>query len=132
MNDRRDRKSEGFLAHLPIGPLVEFLEAEESFDGTIEIMAQTCGVGRSSMVRWLNVGRLSERMADQVAVRGLGVHPAAVWGDRWWSLDDRPECGTVAGYNYHRSKLVEDACDECAAARLAYSRQLYQRRLEAS
>lgn len=33
-------------------------------------------------------GHLTHVAADKIACRILGVHPAAVWGEAWWTPDD--------------------------------------------
>lgn len=60
----------------PIGPLLRF-EGRPYGD-----LAAILGVSRRTIERWGAEG-ISVWRADELAIKGLGVHPASIWSD-WY------------------------------------------------
>jgi hypothetical protein len=63
---------------LPVEPLLAF----HGDMNTLSI-ARALHCANSHIYRWKRDG-IGIWMADQIAVKKLGVHPSAVWGDLWW------------------------------------------------
>jgi hypothetical protein len=51
-----------------------------------DTIANILGVARRTVLRWRHNG-LTWDSADKAAIT-LGSHPAILWGQRWWNLDD--------------------------------------------
>lgn len=51
---------------------------------TARRIAEMCAVTRGTVQRWKQAGTIPEFAADRLACE-LGVHPATIWGDVWWS-----------------------------------------------
>ena len=67
-------------ARLPIEPLVRMWEDDREHLG-MEHVAEVCGVGRRSIIRWKEFGiplRFAEQIADE-----LGIHPTRIWGSEY-------------------------------------------------
>jgi hypothetical protein len=69
---------------LPFEPLLKVFNNEI----TVEDFAKVAEVTADTVWNWKKHG-VPEPQADRVAVR-LGLHPASVWGDAWWSLANLP------------------------------------------
>lgn len=65
------------LRYLPVGPVLE------AYPYPQEALAETVGVSRRTICRWVAAGRLRRCWADPVA-DGLGVHPYELWGDAYY------------------------------------------------
>lgn len=46
--------------------------------------ALAVGTSHQQWRRWLTTGRIQRAVADRAACR-LGMHPAEIWGDDWWT-----------------------------------------------
>lgn len=69
---------------LPYEPLEKMFNNEI----TVEDLAEVAQVNIGTVHNWKKHG-VPEPQADRVAIR-LGLHPASVWGDAWWSLANLP------------------------------------------
>ena len=71
-------------------PRLPFEPLEKMFNNeiTIEDLAKIAHVDSSTVWNWKKDG-VPEPQADRVAIR-LGLHPASIWGDDWWSLANLP------------------------------------------
>jgi hypothetical protein len=67
-------------ACLPIEPLLKLWQNDREHLG-LEHVAEVCGVGRRSFIRWKESGvpiRFAERIADE-----LKIHPTSIWGSAY-------------------------------------------------
>jgi hypothetical protein len=62
---------------LPAAPLLDRLS------GTVPEIAQALGVSDRTIQRWRATG-IDPYLADQIAIKHLGMHPWEIWGDEWW------------------------------------------------
>ncbi len=69
---------------LPAGPLIDRLVAR--YGSLLAVQRALGPAARRRMHRYQHTG-LSVDQADRAAVSLLGLHPASVWGQAWWSLD---------------------------------------------
>lgn len=69
---------------LPFEPLHKVF----NYEITIQDLAKVIKVTDDTVWNWKKHG-VPEPQADKVAVR-LGLHPASIWGDAWWSLEHLP------------------------------------------
>jgi hypothetical protein len=72
---------------LPVGPLLDLIAHLDAPEAAAKL-----GVSDDSIRQWRSRGttKLFVDRADQYAVR-LGLHPALIWGDDWWSLPEVDE-----------------------------------------
>lgn len=66
--------------YLPAQPLLKAVELQ----GEVPVLSQLGGRLAKSFYRARRSGHLTVWAADELAVHGLGQHPALVWGDAWW------------------------------------------------
>lgn len=48
-------------------------------------IARELGISYRTWLRWKKAGKVPAHSADQVAVRGLGMHPAVIWGHDFYA-----------------------------------------------
>jgi hypothetical protein len=51
--------------------------------------AQMLGINVGTLQKWRNGDTqhgLHYALADRIAVRNLGTHPAVIWGNDWWKV----------------------------------------------
>ncbi len=72
---------------LPIAPLVRLVERA----GGCAAASTRTGLDndrldrlRAAYHRGRKAGEVTVGIADELAIRFLGLHPALVWGDAWW------------------------------------------------
>lgn len=86
---------------LPVGPLLAAAHARAAGidprcarDGATAVavpdrlLGEVLGVQRSAVTKLRSRGSVNAWTADRYATR-LGLHPAEVWGNDWWSVPDR-------------------------------------------
>lgn len=66
----------------------EALERMFNSEISVEDLATVAQVSVGTVCNWKKHG-IPEPQADRVAIR-LGLHPASIWGDDWWSLANLP------------------------------------------
>ena len=96
---RRVEQLEGLdsLAHvrLPAAPLMKLLRACDDLvngSGGVRTAAACSPRYRRVIERAAERGYMSARLADEVCVKVLGLHPCEVFGDAWWTDDAKVPC----------------------------------------
>jgi hypothetical protein len=77
-------------ANLPINPLARLVAVSGGVRVLVARAAFTDAERRRLSAlyrRGRRMGALTPYAADELAVRLLGLHPALVWGERWWVRD---------------------------------------------
>jgi hypothetical protein len=64
----------------------------DRLSGTVPEIAQALGVSDRTIQRMRTTG-IDPYLADEIAIRHLGMHPWEIWGDEWWleAADCPPE-----------------------------------------
>ncbi len=71
-------------------------------ENTARMVARALDISDRQVFRYRQWGLLTDRQADQYAIR-LGLHPALVWGDAWWDaapdalFDPEPQLALTFG-----------------------------------
>jgi hypothetical protein len=68
--------------HLPVQDLLNLLPK----DATSYDVAARLGISVSTARKWLTNPDtvIHYNVADRIAIKGLNMHPANVWGELWW------------------------------------------------
>lgn len=67
---------------LPIKPLLDLFYE----DTPVQEIADRLGLTPATVRRWQKEPdkTINYNLADRIAIKGLGMHPANVWGELWW------------------------------------------------
>jgi hypothetical protein len=82
---RGGQKKDDFVKlarELPIKPLMDlFFE-----DTPVQEIADRLGITPATVRKWQKDPdkTINYNIADRIAIKGLGMHPANVWGELWW------------------------------------------------
>lgn len=89
---QRIERAEGLesLTHvrLPAAPLMKHLRACDELNesgGGVRTAASRSTRYRRALVRAQETGEVSARLADELCVKVLGMHPCEVYGEAWWA-----------------------------------------------
>lgn len=83
LTTHRDPIPEQRTLTLPAEPLLTYLQATGHDFGDKPSIARAVNRARQH-------GRLTIWAADSIAITGLGLHPALIWGNEWFHPTDTP------------------------------------------
>ena len=63
---------------LPFDPVMRHYQGR-----SLRAIGTALGVSWNAITQWQDRG-IPLDSADRIAVKSLGVHPSALWGDLWW------------------------------------------------
>lgn len=68
--------------YLPVKNIIDRLPP----DCTPLELAEYAGINVGTARRWLSQPnhKINYLTADKIAIKGIGVHPANIWGELWW------------------------------------------------